>query len=243
MWRKKTVSVVLPTYREKYSIRQSIESFNESGFVDEIIVVDNNAEEGTEQEVKKTTARIIKEHKQGYGHAIRTGIKSSKGELIIVAEPDGSFDGKDVVKLLAYSDDFEMVFGSRTHVRLIGKGSDMNLIKRYGDVLLGRLVTILFLGPPLTDLGCTLRITTRKAWRKIEEECKAGDYMFATEWVLVAAKNGIKFIEIPINFRGRVGKTTSASNFLEKILFWGIGKFFYVWKVWLYARIGRKLYS
>src|SRR5688572_16044012 len=123
MWNKKRVAVVLPTYKEKSSIYAAIKSFNQSGFVDEIVVVDNNAEVGTKEEVQKTTARIILEKKQGYGFAIRKGINSARADLIIVAEPDGSFDGKDVVKLLAYSDDFETVFGSRTHVPLVQKGS------------------------------------------------------------------------------------------------------------------------
>lgn len=243
MWKSKSVAVVLPTYREKNSIYKAIQSFDGNDFIDEIIVVDNNAEDGTVEQVKRTRAKLISETKQGYGHAIRKGIKSTKADLIIIAEPDGSFDGKDVVKLLAYIDDFDMVFGSRTHVPLIHKGSDMVFIKRIGDVLLGKLVTLLFLCYPLTDLGCTLRITTRKAWKEIEDECLAGDYMFATEWILVAAKNKVRFIDIPINFRARIGKQTSAQNLLEKILLWGLGKFLYILKVWFYYILGKKLYT
>lgn len=243
MWRNKTVAVILPTYREKNSIAHTIVEFEANNSVDEIIVVDNNAEPGTEREVKKTHATYLKEPMQGYGYAIRRGLSSTKADLLIVSEPDGSFNGNDVVKLLSYSDDFEMVFGSRTHVPLIQKGSDMNFIKRIGDVMLGKLVTLLFLCNPLTDLGCTLRLTTRRAWKKIEHECKASNNMFATEWVLVAAKNKVSFMEIPINYRARTGTSTSANTMAEKILLWGMPKFFYVWKVWLYSLVGRKLYQ
>lgn len=243
MWKGKKVAVVFPTYREKDSIRAAIESFDSSGYVDEIIVVDNNAEKGTREEVSKTRAVLVFEKKQGYGHAIRKGIKTAKSDFIIIAEPDGSFDGRDVLKLLAYSDDFETVFGSRTHVPLVQKGSDMTLYKRIGDVLLGRLVTFLFLGPPLTDLGCTLRITTRKGWRIVAKECKAADGMFATEWVLAAAKNKIKFMEIPINYKARVGKSLFVSRQLTEGTLYGIRKFICVWKFWIYARLGKKLYS
>jgi glycosyltransferase involved in cell wall biosynthesis len=232
MWRNKKVSVILPTYKEKKSIKASIESFFSSGFVDEIIVVDNNSENGTKEEVLKTKAKFIKENRQGYGHAIRRGINYTNADLIIVAEPDGSFDGKDVVKLLAYSDDFEVVFGSRTHVPLVHKGSDMTFYKRIGDVLLGKLVTFLFLCSPLTDLGCTLRITTKKAWKKIEMEAQAVDGIFATEWVLAAAKNRIKFMEIPINYKSRVGTSLFVSNQFTKGTIWGIRKFIYIWKFW-----------
>ena len=237
MWKHKKVTVVFPTYREKKSIKKVIEEFDSSGFVDEIIVVDNNAEEGTRKEVGKTKAKLIKEHKQGYGHAIRKGVNSANADLIIVAEPDGSFDGKDVVKLLAYSDDFEMVFGSRTHVPLVQKGSDMTLYKRIGDVLLGKLVTFLFLCSPLTDLGCTFRITTRSAWKKIERQCQGADGIFATEWVLAAAKNNIRFMEIPINYKARVGKSLFVRNQFTKGTVWGIRKFFYILKFWVTRQV------
>lgn len=230
MWAKKKISIVFPTYREKRSIRRVIEEFDSTGFVDEIIVVDNNAEEGTREEVLKTRARIILEKKQGYGYAIRRGIESASGDLIIISEPDGSFGGRDVIKLLSYSDDFEMVFGSRTHVPLVHKGSDMTLYKRIGDVLLGRLVTFLFLTSPLTDLGCTLRICTKSSWKKIAKECTSADGIFATEWVLAAVKNNVKFIEIPINYKARVGKSLFVSQQFTKGTWWGIRKLFCIFK-------------
>jgi glycosyltransferase involved in cell wall biosynthesis len=231
MWKGKKVSVVFPTYKEKRSIRKAINEFDSSGFIDEIIVVNNNAEKGTDEEVKKTRAKLIFEEKQGYGYAIKKGLDYSKADLLIIAEPDGTFDGKDVVKLLSYSDDFEMVFGSRTHRPLLQKGSDMTLIKRLGDVLLGKLVNILFLCYPLTDLGCTLRLTHRASWQKIAKQCKTNDGLLATEWVLRAAKNKIKFIEIPINFRGRIGESALSNTSLKRIG-WGVKKFFCIWKVW-----------
>lgn len=224
------MGVILPTYREKSSIKKVIEEFSSSNFVDEVVVVDNNAEEGTDAEVKKTKAKLIFEKKQGYGYAIKKGLVTSRADLLIIAEPDGTFDGGDVEKLLAYSDDFEMVFGSRTHRPLLQKGSDMTLLKRIGDVLLAKLVNLLFLCYPLTDLGCTYRLTHRKSWCKIARRCKSNDGLLATEWVLVAAKDKINFIEIPVRFKGRVGESTLSNTSLKRI-FWGIRKFFCIWKV------------
>lgn len=235
MWKGKSVTVILPTYREKKSIYKAITEFGANEYVDEIIVVDNNAEAGTRGEVRKTRARLVKETRQGYGYAIRAGLAASHADLLIVAEPDGSFDGRDVIKLLAYSDNFDMVFGSRTHQPLIHPGSDMTFYKRIGDVLLAKLVNILFLCYPLTDLGCTLRLTKRRAWEEIEFECQSRDNIFATEWVVVAAKNRVRFIEIPINFRARVGLSTATST-VQKQLLWGFRKFICIWKIWGKAR-------
>lgn len=242
MWKRKTVSVIMPTYREKDSLFDSIQEFDSTGYVDEIIIVDNNAEEGTESEVKKTRARLIKEPIQGYGKAIRTGIESTKADLLIIAEPDGTFDGKDVVKFLAFSDDFDSVFGSRTHVPLIESGSEMTFFRRILDVIFGKLISLLFLSFPLTDVGCTLRLTNRKGWKQVAKECKSNGAMFATQWLLVAAKNKVRYIEIPINFRARVGKSSLTATFLHQA-YWGTRIFLYIWIVWIYKLLDKKLYE
>lgn len=242
MWGKKTVAVIFPTYREKKSIFNAIQEFDVTGYIDEIIVVDNNAEEGTQEEVKKTRAKIITEKRQGFGRAIRTGIAHTKAEILIISEPDGTFDGKDIIKLLAYSDDFDTVFGSRTHVSLIHRDSQMSFLRRMSDVLLGRLISILFLCPPMTDVGCIFRLTSRKGWLKVARECKSDGAMFPVEWQLVAAKNKVPFMEIPINFKGRVGRSSITATFFNQ-WYWGMRIFFYIWKVWSYNFFGKKLYN
>lgn len=241
MWHKKTVAVIFPTYREKKSIRRSILEFDASTYVDELIVVDNNAEKGTEKEVKKTRAKLIKESTQGYGAAIRTGIKNTNADLLIIAEPDGTFDGKDIVKLLAYSDDFDMVFGTRTHISMIKKNSEMILLRRIFDYFWGRLINVLFLSERITDVGCTMRLTNRKGWNIIKDECMINGPLFGTKWQLVAAKNKVRFIEIPVNFRKRIG-TSSVTNTLLKQAKWATLMFLLIWKVWIYAKLGKKIY-
>src|SRR3954469_12665373 len=105
MWHGRKVSVVLPTYHERDSIRQSVEEIIATGVADEVIVVNNNAAAGTSEEVAKTSAREVQEPTQGYGNAIRRGFKEAVGDLLIVSEPDGTFLGRDILKLLAYADD------------------------------------------------------------------------------------------------------------------------------------------
>ena len=58
MFLGKKVSVVLATYRERKTVRRVINEFFETGFVDEVVVVENNAEKGTEEEVKKQIMAI-----------------------------------------------------------------------------------------------------------------------------------------------------------------------------------------
>jgi glycosyltransferase involved in cell wall biosynthesis len=67
MWQGKRVSVILMTYAERASIRATIEGFFATGLVDEVLVVNNNAEPGTSEEVARTPAREVVEPRQGYG--------------------------------------------------------------------------------------------------------------------------------------------------------------------------------
>ena len=81
MWHGKTIAVVLPTYRERDSIARCIKAFEALGVVDDIVVVNNNAEPGTSDEVAGTSAREIFEPVQGYGAAIQRGLREVDADL------------------------------------------------------------------------------------------------------------------------------------------------------------------
>ena len=82
MYKQSRVTVILPTYNEKDSIRQVIQEFEALGVVDEIVVVNNNAVEGTSENIRGTSAIEIHEPRQGYGAAIRCGFAEASGDLI-----------------------------------------------------------------------------------------------------------------------------------------------------------------
>src|SRR6478609_6615656 len=163
MWHGRTVSVILPTYNERDSIRQSIEDIQATGVADEVLVINNNAAPGTSEEVAKTDALEIHEPKQGYGNAIRRGFREATGDLLIVSEPDGTFLGRDILKLLAYADDFDVVYGSRTARMFIWRGANMGLFLRWGNWAVAKLMEFLFNSTNLTDVGCTMRLIHRQA--------------------------------------------------------------------------------
>ena len=114
MWKGKKVSVVFSTYNEKESVCKCINDFFKTKVVDEVIAVDNNAAEGTKEEILKTKAKYFHEKNQGFGWGYRRALYESTGDLIIMTEPDGTFNPKDIHRLLVYSDDFDVVLGTRT---------------------------------------------------------------------------------------------------------------------------------
>lgn len=207
MYGSNTISVVLPAYNEAGNIRGAVEEFFDTGVVDEVVVVDNNSRDATLQEARLTRARVVQESKQGYGHALQRGLREATGDLVIMAEPDGTFVARDILKLLAYSDDFEMVCGTRTTQELIWEQANMGWFLRQGNWIVAKMVQILFDGPSLSDCGCTMRLTHRDALAKILDDMTVGSSHFLPEMVILALKKNIKIIEVPVNYRGRVGES------------------------------------
>lgn len=207
MYRTQTVSVVFPAFNEEQNIRQAIEDFFSTGVVDEIVVVDNNSRDRTVTEAALTPARIVHETAQGYGHALRRGLREATGDLIILAEPDGTFVGRDVHKLLAYADDFDMVCGTRTTRELIWEQANMGWFLRVGNWTVAKMVQVLFDGPSLTDCGCTLRLTNRPTLMRIIDQLSVGGSHFLPEMVIAALRQRVRVIEVPVNYRGRTGES------------------------------------
>src|SRR2546430_8493873 len=213
MWNGKSVSIVLPAYNEEKYIRPAVEDFFLDGVVDEVIVVDNNSRDRTAAEASATRARVVRETAQGYGHALRRGLRVATGDLVIMAEPDGTFVGRDVLKLLAYADDFEMVCGTRTTRELIWQQANMGWFLRWGNWFVAKLTQVLYDGPSLTDCGCTLRLTHKTAIARIQDDLTVGGSHFLPEMVIVALKHGVRLIEVPTNYRGRVGDSKITGTF------------------------------
>jgi glycosyltransferase involved in cell wall biosynthesis len=201
----KSVSIVLPAYNEEQYIRSAVEDFFSTGIVDEVIVVDNNSRDRTAEETRQTPARLVTEAAQGYGHALRRGLREARGDLVIMAEPDGTFIGRDVIKLLAYAEDFDMVCGTRTTCELIWEQANMGWFLRVGNWTVAKMIQVLYDGPSLSDCGCTLRLTRREALARIQGDLTVGGSHFLPQMVIAGLKRGLRVIEVPVNYRGRVG--------------------------------------
>jgi len=202
-----SVSVILPAYNEEQSIRAAVEDFFATGVVDEVIVVDNNSRDRTATEAALTSARVVTETSQGYGYALRRGLREASGDLVVMAEPDGTFVAKDVLKLLAYADDFDMVCGTRTTRELIWAQANMGWFLRVGNWTVAKMIQVLYGGPSLTDCGCTFRLTRRAALDRILDDLTVGGSHFLPDMVMAGLKRKLRVIEVPVNYRGRIGES------------------------------------
>lgn len=213
MYQNKRVSVILPTYNEKDSIRKVIRDFEAVGVVDEIIVVNNNAAIGTSEEVSGTSAIEVIETVQGYGASIQCGLRIAKGDLIVVCEPDDTFLAADIYKLLSYSQDLDIVYGSRTVKNLIWANANMGYFLKWGNWAVAKMMQVLFNTNSLSDVGCTYRLIRKDVRDKLMPQFLVKSNFFGPEMMVLGYLNSFKCIQIPINYKERVGVSSVTGNF------------------------------
>ena len=209
----KTVSVVFPAYNEEAGIADAVAAFGALDPVDEVLVVDNNSRDRTAELAAAAGARVVEETKQGYGNALQRGLAEASGDIIVMAEPDGTFVADDVHKLLAYSRDAELVLGTRTTRELIWEQANMGLFLRWGNWLVAKLLEVLYDTPSLTDCGCTLRLIHRPALERFRGRLTVGSSHFLPEMVVLARLADVSMLEIPVNYRARRGESKITGSF------------------------------
>lgn len=210
MWMNKKISLILPTYNEKDSIKKVIEDFEALNVIDEIIVINNNAAKGTSKEVAKTKAREVIETEQGYGAAIQRGFKEAGAdkEYIFVCEPDDTFVADDIYKFLTYIEDVDIVYGSRTIKNFIGDGANMGRFLKWGNWFVAKLMEILYQTNSLSDVGCTFRLVKRSALDKMSPHFRIKSNFFGPEMMLLTKHFDIPFVQIAVKYKKRIGESS-----------------------------------
>jgi glycosyltransferase involved in cell wall biosynthesis len=245
MWDGKRVAVVLPAYNEERGIVAAIEDFLAAGggrIVDQIVAVDNNSRDRTAELIGSTRATYVRETRQGYGHALRRGMAEAAAggaDLIILAEPDGTFAGRDVTKLLAFADDFDLVLGTRTTPELIWREANMGRFLRWGNWVVAKLLQVLFGGPSLSDCGCTLRLIHRDAYAAIGPALTVGGSHFLPEMVCLALQAGLRVVEVPVNYRGRLGESKITGSSTTALVV-GLRMIALILRYWFRGRLSQR---
>jgi glycosyltransferase involved in cell wall biosynthesis len=217
MWNERSISVILPTYNEAASIAACVRGFEKLGIVDEIIVVNNNAHPDTSPEVAGTSAREVLEPVQGYGSAIRRGFAEATGDLLVVCEPDGTFDPDDLAKLLPFLSDSDFVLGSRTVNDFIYEGANMGRLLRWGNWGLAKLTEVLYGSAYLSDVGCTFRVISRPALERLLPLFETNASAFGYEMMLHAARERMRLVQVPVRYLPRVGTSSVTGDLREAV--------------------------
>jgi glycosyltransferase involved in cell wall biosynthesis len=215
MYNGKTVSVVMPAYNEEKGIDAVIRGFKASGYVDEIVVADNNSTDMTEETALRAGARVVKEPRQGYGYACKRALLEARGDYIVLVESDSTFAPRDLIKFLAYADDFDFIQGTRTTKELIMKSANMYFALKWGNWFVAKVLQLLYNGPSLSDMGCTYRLIKREVLHNVKDDLTVGGSAFLANMTIAVLKKRTKTIEIPVNFMRRKGESKITGNFFQ----------------------------
>lgn len=199
-----SVSLVIPCMNEEKTIGLCITKAKKvfSGVSRnwEIIVSDSSTDASREI-AGKMGARVISPGDKGYGIACLEGMKFARGDIIILADADDTYDFFEIPKFMEplMKGDADLVIGTR--LRGVIMKNAMPWLHRYigNPVLTGCLNWIFKTG--ITDAHCGMRAITRDAFEKLD--LKAAGMEFASEMLIEAATKKLRIREVPISYYPR----------------------------------------
>ena len=198
------IKVIIPAYNEADSIAKVINDIPKS--VNEIIVVNNNSTDKTEENAKKAGATVLTEKNRGYGYACLKGMQyianqTEKPDIIVFLDGDYSDYPEELTKIVApiIENNIDFVIGAR--VKDLREAGSMTPPQIFGNWLATSLMT-LFFSATFTDLGPFRAIKYDKLLALNMED---KTYGWTVEMQLKVLKQKLTYTEIPVNYRNRIG--------------------------------------
>jgi 4-amino-4-deoxy-L-arabinose transferase-like glycosyltransferase len=221
-WVGATLSIIIPCYNERNTIRNVVECVrrahlshdgndNAAGLKKEIVIVDDFSRDGTrdvlaeiEEEARYSSdgvpVRIFYHEKnQGKGAAVRTGIKSATGDLVIIQDADLEYDPADFPSLLGpiLAGRADAVFGNRFH-------GGTHRVLYFWHFMANRTLTLfcnMLTDLNLADMEVGYKIFRREIFDHIT--LKSDRFGFEPEVTIKSAKLGCRIYEVPVAYHGR----------------------------------------
>jgi glycosyltransferase involved in cell wall biosynthesis len=196
---KCSVTVLIPCLNESKTIercvtkaRSALTVLHEDG---EVLVVDNGSTDDTVERATSSGARVVMCSAKGYGSAVRFGIDCARGEYIVMADGDDSYDLAAIepfIRLLREGAD--LVIGDR-FAGTIMPGAMPWLHRYIGSPALTGLLNLCFWST-IGDINCGMRSFTKSASQRIA--LNATGMEFASEHIVRAIKARLRIAQTPI---------------------------------------------
>ncbi|MEW5786048.1 MAG: glycosyltransferase family 2 protein [Bacillota bacterium] len=201
------LSVIIPVYNEVNtvtSVIETVEQVDVAPFRKQIIVVDDGSSDGTREILSQFGAAhpgvivIFHDRNKGKGAALRTGFASAQGEAVIIQDADMEYDPNDWRKMLPFllRGEADVVYGSRFR----GGGTNWVWSHWLGNRMLS-LITSLLYGRWVTDMETCYKLIKKDILNKVS--LRANRFDFEPEITAKILKQGVRFKEVAISYRGR----------------------------------------
>lgn len=207
MINSKKLSVIIPCKNEEKALDLLLSKM--PGYIDEVIVVDNNSTDGTVNIAKKSGAKVLIEKRQidgvGYGYAHQTGLKAATGDYIIALDGDDTYPIGSIRSIILHMERNGLDFISCSRLPLKNRRA-ISRIRQLGIQILNHEAAILF-GYQFKDILTGMWVLKGDAAKKLS--LKNGGWDYSPEIKIAALTNrDIKFGEYHIRHFVRYNGTS-----------------------------------
>src|SRR3989338_4119737 len=147
------LSVLVPVYNEKDAIKGFFSSLQSAvaklNITSEIIAINDGSRDGSVEALRSVKGITVLSHdkNKGYGAALKTGIRKSTGEFLMIIDADGTYPLDMLPEMMKGMQQYDMVVGSRT-----GKSVHIPLFRRPAKFIISKLANFLT-GEKIPDLN------------------------------------------------------------------------------------------
>ncbi len=207
------ISIVLPCLNEEATVGACVDEafgiIRRAGLDGEVIVVDNGSTDASAAIADEHGAKVVTEPRRGYGRAIRTGFRESRGRVVVMVDSDTTYDLGSVpgmYKLLA-GGKYDMIMGDR-FAGGIERGA-IPLSHKIGAKGLSFIARLRF-RTKVRDFHCGLRAFRRDALEQMK--LRTTGMEFATETVAEAVRRNLRIGQVAVRLRRSKAPRSSKLN-------------------------------
>jgi glycosyltransferase involved in cell wall biosynthesis len=196
------VSAVMPCLNEELTlatcIRKAQRCIEEMGVAGEVIVADNGSSDNSVEIALSLGARVVHQPVAGYGAALMAGIGAARGEFVVLADADDSYDWLGMAPFVAaLRSGLDLVVGNRFAGGI--EADAMPPLHRYlGNPVLSWLARAVH-NVPVGDFHCGMRALRRDVWERLQVRTPGME--FATELIVNASQIGLRIGEVPTTLK------------------------------------------
>ncbi len=202
------VSVVIPVYNEigalEKTVHEVVEYMKASGFVFEIILVDDGSTDGSSElmagidlpEVRKVHHGV----NRGYGAALKTGLKAARYDLMATTDADGTYPNERLPELIEALGEGDMIVGART-----GQNVHIPTARKPAKRALNELANYLS-GTKIPDLNSGLRVMRKETVKRFLY-ILPDSFSFTTTITLAMLSDGRSVSYVPVDYFHRAGSS------------------------------------
>lgn len=202
------LSVIIPAYNEERRIGKTLVAVRRyldmQDFEYEVIVSDDGSRDTTIpivqiiQEGWKQLRLVQAPCNQGKGAAVKRAILDAKGKWLLFTDADNATPIEELAKLLPYTKDFQIVFGSRhcpgAHI-YIPQARHRIILSRLSNILI-RILAV----PGVYDTQCGFKLFERNAGKNVFANVTLNRFGFDFEALMIAKRLKYKMKEVGINW-------------------------------------------